>query len=216
MTQTQALELSEAQQALDAAQRDKAQLDERIEALEERVREGNEQSAIEELGRQWAARRRVELRQEAAEQMVREAEAAELAQKRREAEAAAQADLDELGVPVLAEAFEDAVRALDRLQQLGDARQAAIERHAKVFVDLEMTGPIVHREGDWTVYEVAGSRFDTSQDRCSGSALLELLDAERARRAQIPARVARGFAPPEVLPHPVTLHIDEQQAEASK
>ncbi|PZH20150.1 hypothetical protein C1I97_01610 [Streptomyces sp. NTH33] len=211
MTATQVLELSEAQRELADARREKTQLDERIAALEAQVRAGDEQAAEQQLVEQYAQQRLAQLRQEAAEQRVREAAAAELGQKRREAEAAAQADLEALGMPALAEALEDAVRALDRLQRLGDARQHAIVKHAKAFVELEMRDRIVHKDGGWIVFEAGGVKFDTNQDHCQGANLVKLATGELDRRRQSARQIEQGYGPLEPFPHPVTRYIDAQK-----
>ncbi|MFE4408359.1 hypothetical protein [Streptomyces sp. NPDC056821] len=204
--------LADARAQLADANREKTEIEGRISALEAQVRAGDEQAAEQQLVEQYAQQRLAQLRQEAAEQRVREAEAAELAEKRREAEAAAQADLEALSVPVLAAAFEDAVRALDRLQQLGDARQAAIERHARVFVELEMRDRIRHKEGSWIVFVAGGVKYDTNQDHCQGASLVKWATGELDRRQQSARRIEQGYRPLEPFPHPVTRYIDEQKS----
>jgi hypothetical protein len=195
----------------------KAELDELqdlIDGLENRVRDGEETEATMELGRQYGLKRLASLRREAAERKVARAEAEQRAQRRLEAEAAAQADLEQLGVDRLAAALDAAVRALSELKRLGDARQAAVERHGQAYVDLAMTDRIVHRDGRWIRYEVAGSVYDTNQDRCQGDALVQMAIHEMDRRlVQTPARVSKGFPPPEPFDHPVTRHLAERLGE---
>lgn len=179
-----------------------------INGLEEQVREGDETEAVMRLGEAFGLKRLAALRREAAERKVARAEAEQLAQRRLEVEAAAQADLEQLGVDRLAAALDVAVKALATLKQLGDARQTAIHKHARAYVDLGMTDRIRHQDGHWTVYEVAGQVYDTNQDRCQGDALVQLAMHEMDRRlVQGPARVSRGFPPPEPFDHPVTRHL---------
>ncbi|MGC2997418.1 hypothetical protein ACPF8X_03175 [Streptomyces sp. G35A] len=208
-------ELTEAQAQLEDARREKAELDELIAGLEQQVRAGENEEAERCLGEQYSLERLARLRQEAAEQRVRDAEAAELEQRRREAEAAAQADLEILSVGRLAEALDAAVNALAELQRLGDARQAALERHAKAFLDLGMDDRVRHREGRWVVFEAGGTKYDTVQDGCGGERLVALAGKELVRRGQDAQRVVKGFGRLEPLPHPVTRHLAERQTEAA-
>jgi DNA-binding transcriptional ArsR family regulator len=209
----QQIEKTPHQQLADA----RAELDELqglIDGLEEQVREGDETEAQMELGRQYGLKRLASLRREAAERRVARAEEEQRQQRRLEAEAAAQADFEQLGVDRLAAALDTAVRALAELKQLGDARQAAVERHARAYVDLEMTDRIRHRDGGWIVYEVAEQVYDTNQDRCQGDTLVTLAMQEMDRRlVQTPARLQRGYPAPEPFDHPVTRHLAAQAGE---
>lgn len=193
------------QEELSAARAEAAELQGHIDRLEEQVREGDEREAAQELGRAFGLRRLVQLRQEAAERKVARAEAEERARRRLAAIAGAEADLTQLGIDRLAGAFTEAVEALERLARLGDARQDAIERHGRAFVDLGL--PVRHREGKWVVFEVNGTVYDTHQDHCDGARLLRLVQEELERRKQITRRLDLGFAPPEPLAHPVTQYL---------
>ncbi|MFD4972268.1 hypothetical protein [Streptomyces sp. NPDC058424] len=210
---TTVLGLAEAQQELEAAQREKTQLDERITALEERVRDGNEQDAIEELGRQWAARRLVELRQEAAEQQLREAEAAERVRRLREAEAAAEADLMRFTPAEVAPLFEEAVAAMEKLAAIGAAYGEAVRRHARALVEAGESGHVVfHQPDGFTAMRFGEQEFRSNDSHMEPKVLLGLVQDEQVRRAQLPQRLAQGFDPLEPLPHPVTRYIDEQKS----
>jgi hypothetical protein len=210
----QQVEKSPQEQLADA----RAELDELqglIDGLEEQVREGDDREAEMELGRQYGLKRLAELRREAAERRASKAVAEEKARRRLEAEAAAQADLEQLGVDRLASALDTAVQALADLKALGDARQAALERHARAYVDLGMKDRIVHQDGHWVRFQAGGAVYDTNQDQCSGNALLALVQQELKRRELIPDRVAKGFTPLEPIPHPVTRYLAERAGDAA-
>lgn len=183
-----------------------------IDGLEEKVRAGEETDAEMELGRQYGLKRLATLRRDAAERRVAKAEAERLRQQRAEAEAAAAADLGQLGIDRMATALDAVVEALAGLKQLGDDRRAAINRHGQAYVELGMTDRIRHQDGGWVAFEVAGQVYDTQQDPCGGEALLALAQRELKRRESIPARVARGYTPPEPLEHPVTRYLAARAA----
>lgn len=179
-----------------------------IDGLEDKVRDGDETEAQMELGRQYGLKRLATLRKESAERRVAKAEAARLQQQRLEAEAAARTELGRLGIDRLASALDAAVEALATLRKLGDARQAAIVQHGQAYVSLGMTDRIRHQDGGWTVFEVAGQVYDTNQDKCAGSVLVDLAMRELERRLVVaPLRAGKGFPPPEPIEHPVTRHL---------
>lgn len=208
-------ELTEAQRELADARREREELDQLIGGLEAQVREGEAAEAEQQLAEEYSVRRLAELRAEAAEQRVRAAEAAALKERRREAEAAAQADLEILSVGRLAEALTAAVSALEELKRMGDARQAALERHARAFLELGMDDKIRHKDGRWVVFEAGGVKYDTMQDGCGGARLIELAGEELTRRAQAARQQGQGFGPPAPLPHPVTRHLAKTEEEAA-
>ncbi|MGV4889258.1 hypothetical protein ACSR0Z_22120 [Streptomyces viridosporus] len=195
---------------LEGAQRAKAEIEARISGLEAQVSAGAAEAAERQLAEEYAQLRLTQLREEAAEERVRAAEAAAVAERRREAEAAAIADLEILGVGRLAEALDTAVSALQELKRLGDARQAALERHARAFIDLGMDDKIRHRDGRWIVFEAGGVKYDTAQDNCQGARLVELAQKELAHREQNVRYQAQGFNPLAPLAHPVTRHLAER------
>ena len=178
-----------------------------IDGLEAKVRDGDETDAEMELGRQYGLKRLATLRRDAAERRVAKAEAVRLEQRRAEAAAEAEADLGRLGVDRMAVALDAVVEALAGLKQLGDDRRAAISRHGLAYAELGMVDRIRHQDGGWIAFEVAGQVYDTQQDQCGGEALLALAQRELKRRESIPARVAKGFAPPGPLEHPVTRYL---------
>ncbi|MFI8303693.1 hypothetical protein ACIF80_09610 [Streptomyces sp. NPDC085927] len=201
--------LADAQAQLEDAQRVKEEIEARIADLEAQVHAGAAETAERQLAEEYAQRRLAELRAEAAAAKVRRAEAAALEERRRAAVAAAVADFEILSHARLAEALEAAVKALEELKRLGDARQAAVERHATAFVELGMDGHIVHQDGGWVVFTAGGDRYDNRSDRCEGATLVGLATGELDRRAQAVRRLEQGFEPPEPLPHPVTRHLAE-------
>ena len=185
-----------------------------IDGLEAKVRDGDETEAEMELGRQYGLKRLATLRRDAAERRVAKAEVERLRQQRVEAEAAAAADLGQLGVDRLASALDTAVQALTALKALGDARHAALERHGRAYADLGMTDRIRHREGGWVVFEVAGQVYDTNQDHCQGRTLVDLAMRELERRTVLtPLRTGKGFPPPDPIGHPVTQHLAQREGE---
>ena len=190
------------QEELAAVRAEAAELQQQIDTLEAQVREGQEQDAAQELGRRYGLRRLVELRQEAAERKAALAEAEQLEGRRLAVVAAAEADLTQLSIEHIAQTFTEAVEALELLARLGKARQDAIERHARAFVDVGL--PLHHQDGGWIVFDVEGTRYDTRHDACRPEILTALVEQELARRKQITRRLDLGFTPPEPLPHPVT------------
>jgi hypothetical protein len=194
---------TEAQRELLDARRERAEIDGLIAGLEDQVRAGEAEEAERDLGEKYSLQRLALLRQEAAERRVKEAELAAVEERRNAALAAAGAELESLSPDVLAEACEEALQAIEKVQRLGDTRQAAIARHAQTFLDLGLRDRIRHQDASWVVFEVDGVRFDTRQDALDGRSLLSAIDGERARRAQIPGRLAKGFAPPEPTAHPM-------------
>lgn len=134
------------------------------------------------------------------------AEAEKKARRRLAAVAAAEADLTQLGIDRIAQAFTEAIAALEQLARLGDTRQDAIERHGRTFVDLGL--PTRHHDGEWVVFEVSGTVYDTRQDQCDGERLLRLVREELERRKSMSRRLDLGFVPPEQLAHPVTQYIN--------
>ncbi|MFD3525061.1 hypothetical protein [Streptomyces sp. NPDC058653] len=205
-------ELTEAQRQLADAQKEKAELDGLIQGLEKQVLAGEAEETERELTEQYGLARLAKLRQEAAERRVKDAAAAEVQERRQAALVAARKELERLAPERLAEACEAALEAIERVQQLGDARQAAVERHAAVFLDLGMSGRILHQDSSWVVFEVDGVRYDTRQDSLDGRRLLAVIEGERVRRAQIPGRLAKGFTPPAPEAHPVAQLLAAQTA----
>ncbi|MGQ4355266.1 hypothetical protein [Streptomyces drozdowiczii] len=197
-------ELSEAQRELADTRAEIAELQGLIDGLEEKVRNGEAAEEAQQIGEQYGLKRLAELRQEAAQRKLAKAEAADLARRREAAVQAAREELEPLSPERLAEECEAALQVIERVHSLGDARQAAIVRHAKVFLELGMQDRIRHRDGAWVVFEVGGARYDTSQDCLGGRALLAAIDGERYRRALIPARRAQGFSGPEPDNHPMS------------
>jgi len=199
-----------AQEELSAAKAEAQELQDHIDRLEAQVREGDEREAAEELGRAFGLRRLVQLRQEAAERKVARAQAEEAARRRLATVAAAEADLTQLGIDRIAAVFTEAVEALEQLDRLCKARQDAIERHGRAFVDVGL--PLHHQDGGWVVFEVEGTRYDTRHDACRPEILASLVQQELVRRSQITRRLDLGFTPPEPLAHPVTRFLADHDA----
>lgn len=196
-------ELTAAQQELADT---KAEIDEMqgvIDVLEEKVRDGEAVEEAQQLGEKYGVLRVTQLRKEAAERKLKQAEAAALRERREAAVQAAREELGELTPERLAEACEDALGVIDRVCRLGDARQAAVVRHAQAFLELGMQDRIRHKDGSWVVYEVDGVRYDTQQGGLGSRALLVAIEAERLRRTQIPVRRAQGQSGPEPDSHPM-------------
>lgn len=196
-------ELTAAQQELADTKAEIVEMQGVIDALEEKVREGEAADEAQELGERYGVMRLAGLRLEAAERKLAKAEALELQERRQAAVQAARQELAALAPARLAEACEEALGVIDRLCSLGDARHAALARHAKAFVDLGMKDRIRHKAGAWIVFEIDGVKYDTQQDHLGGRALLAAIEGERFRRTQIPARRAQGFSGPEPDRHPM-------------
>lgn len=196
-------ELTEARAQLDDARREKTELDDLIAGLERQVVDGESEEAEQRLGEQYSLERLARMRQQAAQKRVERAEALELQERRQAAVQAAREELGALAPERLAEACEEALEVIDRVCRLGDARQAAIVRHAQAFVDLGMKGHIRHQDHSWVAFEVDGVKFDNRQDCYGGRALLAAIEGERHRRTLIPARRAKGFTAPEPSSHPM-------------
>ncbi|GAB3169815.1 hypothetical protein [Streptomyces incanus] len=150
--------LIEAQAGLDDAKRQRREAVSLVEALEERVREGNEEVAALELGQQHGLLRLASLQQERAEKQLRAAEAQALEDERRRALDAARADLAAGSVAVIAQKYGAALVALDDLAAVCDAREAAIVRHREVFERLGMKGNVLAGPPQ-VVVQVDGERF---------------------------------------------------------
>ncbi|MFJ3141407.1 hypothetical protein ACIPJM_02945 [Streptomyces halstedii] len=196
-------ELAEARAQLEDARREKAELDGLIAGLEAQVVDEESAEAERRLAEQYSLERLARVRQEAARKRVERAEVAELRERREAAVRAAAEELESLGLERLAEACEEALRAIGRVCELGDARQAAVVRHAKAFLELGMLDRVHHHAGSWVVFEADGVRYDTQNEHLDGRALLTVVEGERHRRTLIPGRRAKGFTGPEPDRHPV-------------
>ncbi|MEV5611498.1 hypothetical protein [Streptomyces sp. NPDC052225] len=190
-------QMTAAQAQLEDARRQKAEADDLIAALEERVQSGGEEVTALEMGERYGVQRLAALQQRRAEQLVADAEAADLERRRQEAEETARQELEALSPEVLADACEAALKAIDEVQRLAADRQAATRRHADTFIDLGMSDRIVHRDGGWVVFEAGGGRYDTHENHFTERALLAVIEGERNRRKLIPGRRAKGFTDPE-------------------
>ncbi|MGW6288830.1 hypothetical protein [Streptomyces sp. NPDC055107] len=196
-------ELSEAQRELADNRAEIAELQGLIDGLEEKVRDGEAVEEAQQLGEKYGVLRVAQLRKEAVERKLKVAEAAALREQQDAAVRAAREELEALGPEKLAEACAEALRAIERVQQLGDARQAAVTRHGRAFLDLGMRDRIYHQDAGWIVFEAGGVRYDTKQDHLDGRSLLAAIEGERHRRTLIPGRRAQGFADPEPASHPM-------------
>ncbi|EGE43192.1 hypothetical protein GTY83_19160 [Streptomyces sp. SID4928] len=194
-------ELSEAQRELADNRAEIAELQGLIDGLEEKVRNGEAVEEAQQLGEQYGVLRVAQLRQEAVELKLKRAEAAELRERQEAAVQAAAEELEALSPERLADACEEALKVIERVHRLGDARQAAVVRHAKAFLELGMLDRVHHHAGPWVVFEVGGVRYDTNQDHLDGGALLAAVEGERHRRTLIPGRRAQGYADPEPSSH---------------
>ncbi|MFF9861131.1 hypothetical protein [Streptomyces tendae] len=132
-------DLSEAQRELEDARQERAELDELIEGLEGQVRAGEAAEAEQRLVEQYSLQRLAQLRAQAAEQRVRDAEAAELARRREAALQEAHTALGAVSGAVLAEKYAAALAALDDLAAACKQRDESTRRHLAVFRELGMT-----------------------------------------------------------------------------
>ncbi|PWS43892.1 hypothetical protein DKT74_14220 [Streptomyces sp. ZEA17I] len=210
------VELTEAQRELADTKAEIAELQGLIDGLEEQVRNGEAVAEATALGEQYGVLRVAELRQEAAERKLKRAEAAERRERQEAAVRAAAEELEALSPERLAEACEEALQAIERVHRLGDARQAAVVRHAKAFLELGMLDRVHHHAGSWVVFEVGGVRYDTNQDHLDGGALLTVIEGERHRRTLIPGRRAQGYADPEPSSHPMSRLLAQRLDAAAK
>ncbi|MBT2425228.1 hypothetical protein J7F02_05890 [Streptomyces sp. ISL-112] len=209
-------ELTTAQRELADTKEEIAELQGLIDGLEAQVREGEAVAEAQQLGERYGVLRVAQVRQEAAELKLKRAEAAERRERQEAAVQAAAEELESLGPERLAAACEEALRAIERVQQLGDARQAAVTRHAQAFLDLGMRDRIRHQDAGWVVFQAGGVKYDTKQDRLDGRSLLTVIEGERQRRAQIPGRRAKGFPAPEPTSHPVARLLAQRLDAATK
>lgn len=203
-------QMATAQAQLEDAQRQKAEADDLIRALERRVHDGDVEVTAIEMGEQYGVQRLAALQQQRADRLVAEAEAADLARRRQEAEEAARRELEAVSPEVLADACEAALLALERVHALGAERQAVLRRHAQTYLSLGMTDKVRHQEGSWIVYEAGGAVYDTHQDPYRPDVLLSLVEGERTRRTRIAARLAKGFPAPDPAPHPMARLLAER------
>ncbi|MEU7380941.1 hypothetical protein AB0A91_13200 [Streptomyces sp. NPDC042207] len=123
--------VSEAREQLEDARRRREEAGALVEALEERVRSGDEEVVAMELGQQYGLARLAELEQERAERRVREAEAEAHRQALDEARRAAGEELSGVSLEVLDGLHRRLLAALDTFVAACQTREAAIGRHAE-------------------------------------------------------------------------------------
>ncbi|MFC8724306.1 hypothetical protein [Streptomyces bacillaris] len=157
-------ELTEAQRELADTKAEIAELQALIDGLEEKVREGEEAEEAQQLGEQYGLKRLAELRREAAERKLAKAEAADLARRRGEAEAAARADMVELSDAALAVKYAAAVAALDDLAAVCVRREDAMRGHLKAFVELGMENVIANAPPQH-IFALDGELFEVGTRR---------------------------------------------------
>ncbi|MFE7229882.1 hypothetical protein ACFVAF_04240 [Streptomyces sp. NPDC057596] len=123
-------DLEAARAQLADARREKEEVDGLIDALEERVRSGQEQVNAQQLGEKYGLQRLAELQQERAERRVEAAEAEARRQALAEARKVAADELSAVSTEALDVLHRKALVALDDFVSACQAREQAIGRHA--------------------------------------------------------------------------------------
>ncbi|MFD9716692.1 hypothetical protein [Streptomyces sp. NPDC059076] len=152
-------ELTQAQQTLADTKAEIAEMQGVIDVLEQKVRDGEEAEEAQALGERYGLRRLAELRREAAERKLEKAEAADLARRRGEAEAAARADLAEVSNDVIAGKYAAALAALDDLAVVCGRREETVHRHLAVFADFGMPN-VIANQAPQHIFALDGEQFE--------------------------------------------------------
>ncbi|MGW2438753.1 hypothetical protein ACWCY1_18725 [Streptomyces goshikiensis] len=156
---------AEAREALDTARTEAAQAHEVIEALAERVREGDEQVTAEQIAGQRQLAELAELRVEAAERKLAAAVTADRDARAKAIAAAARDLIDADDMQPLTDAVRAAVAALERVAALAAVRSARIHATARDAVaineELKEANPAA---GPWPsdAYDFRGQTFPAS------------------------------------------------------
>ncbi|MEU3204256.1 hypothetical protein ABZ702_10300 [Streptomyces cyaneofuscatus] len=183
-------EAVEAQQQLADAQKEKAELDELIGALEQQVLDGEEAEASKQLGEQWGLRRLVELRQERAAKRLKEAEAADLAHRMEAARKAATKELAALGAGVVLEKYRVLLAALDDFVSICGEREDAVRKHSQALRQVGDQRMLVKTGDSRVMVDVPGERFEFGQYE-PGNMLARAAGAVMAARS-VNHQVGRG------------------------
>ncbi|MET8377444.1 hypothetical protein [Streptomyces microflavus] len=157
-------ELSSAQRELADTRAEIAEMQGVIDTLEEQVREGEAAEEAQQLAERYGLKRLAELRQEAAERKLAKAEAAELARRRGEAEAAARVDMVELSDAALAAKYAAALAALDDLAEVCVRREDAMREHLRTFAELGMENVIANAPPQH-IFTLGGELFEVGTRR---------------------------------------------------
>lgn len=155
--------LAEAQRELEDARREKTELDDLIEGLEQQVLDGNEAQATRELGEKFGLQRLAELRQERAEKRVQDAEIARRAQLLKDAQEDATEALTAVSADVVAGAYVAALAAVTELVEACRTREAAILEHARALRSAGDTQLLVATGDARRIIDVNGERFEAGR-----------------------------------------------------
>ncbi|MGW1399282.1 hypothetical protein ACWCRF_11540 [Streptomyces sp. NPDC002405] len=171
-------ELEAARGQLEDARRAKKEADALIEALEERVLEGEEDVVVMELGQRYGVQRLAQLEAERAERRVKAAEAEERRQTLEEARREATDELSAVSTEAIDVLHRKALVALEDFVSACQAREEGIDRHAQqlkalgdreVWVDTNSSDVAVRVGGE--LYRLGEYRPDTLAARAVGAVL---------------------------------------------
>lgn len=192
-------DLAAAQEQLEDARKRKEEADGLIEALEQRVLDGEENAVVVGLGEKYGLQRLAELEQQRAERRVEAAEQAKRAQTLKEAQRDATEALSAVSTEVLAGAYVTALAAVADLVALCQARESAILEHSDVLRRVGDTRLVVETGDARRMIDAAGERFEAG--RCEANLMLG-----RVAGAVMSSR--GGYKP--AFPRPNGLHPVEQ------
>ncbi|MFJ7242350.1 hypothetical protein ACIQWB_35225 [Streptomyces olivaceus] len=202
--------VTEARAQLTDARRAKEEADALIEALEERVRSGDEEVVVMELGQQHGVRRLAELQRERAERRVKAAEVAERRQTLNEARQAATDELGAVSDTVLAVKYAAALSTLVDFTVACQSRETVVRRHADRLRDLGDTQLRVDTGDSRRIIDTAGQRFES--ERCTPQQMLLRVAGAVAAALELRAPAGRSsdtVRRPEYL-HPVERLLAEE------
>lgn len=156
-------DLAAAQEQLEDARKRKEEADGLIEALEQRVLDGEENAVVVGLGEQYGLQRLAELEQQRAERRVEAAEQVKRAQTLKDARGDATDALTAVSAEVLADSYAKALAAVADLAALCRTREAAILAHSDILRAAGDTQLLVDTGDSRRMVNVAGERFESGR-----------------------------------------------------
>lgn len=156
-------DLAAAQEQLEDARKRKEEADGLIEALEQRVLDGEEDAVVVGLGEKYGLQRLAELEQQRAERRVKAAEQAKRAQSLKDAREDATGALTAVSGEVLADSYAKALSAVADLAALCRTREAAIFEHSDILRAAGDTQLLVDTGDSRRMVDVAGERFEAGR-----------------------------------------------------
>ncbi|MEU9183360.1 hypothetical protein AB0D14_02080 [Streptomyces sp. NPDC048484] len=194
-------DLAAAQEQLEDARKRKEEADGLIEALEQRVLDGEENAVVVGLGEEYGLQRLAELEQQRAERRVEAAEQAKRTQTLKDAQEDATDALAAVSAEVLADSYAKALAAVADLAALCRTREATIAEHSGILRAAGDTQLLVDTGDSRRMIDVAGEHFESG--RYEVTALLA-----RVAGAVMATSGERNYKP--LFPRPNGLHPVER------